>query len=252
MNKEVFEKIDIVIENNHINDDEVKNLVNKLKELDTRYINETQNRLEIIFEIRNIINILYKLAPVLKYDLVKLEIFYAYRDKFIDNYDKVMDLILNLANKDENNYSMKKVYATKIVDPNDKDATWYGKTLIILDKRVATILDKYKYQCEELGRLIKSIIEYGCSIVMITQNFCDGQVRPKESLFDDIEYKRIRNGGLAGDIACFLYDGKLKEAVDILIEYINNYGPDFTNINLDDLTNMVLDYSKNKKISKTR
>ena len=250
MNNYIFDKIDNAIKENNITDVELKEFVTKLRELDNRYKNETQNRLEIIGLIRDNIYILEKKCKLLSPILFELESFYAYRDKYIDNYDKVMHLILNLANEKEDNYVLKQVFATEAYDPNDKDDTWYGKTLVIFDKRLSTALNKYTYRSNVLGRIIKTIIEYGYSVVMITQNFCDGKVRPKESMFDDISYKKIRNGGFAGDISCYLYDDELNNVINNILNYIEEYGPDFSNIDLDTLTKMISDYSKEKKLIK--
>ena len=247
MNESILNQIIKYLNDNNINDNLVNESILKLKELDERYLVETQNRLNILNEIQHTITILYKKMPLINEYLFKIEQFYAYRDTYIDNYDKVMNLILNLANKEDDNYVMKLVYAKELLNPNDPESMAHGKTLIITDKHMEPAFNKQIYRSEELGRLIKSTIDDKYSVVLITQNFCDGRVKPKESLFDGISYHKIRNSGFAGDISCYLYNDDLAKAVNYLIKYIEEYGPDFINIDLDTLYKMVLEYINNSK-----
>ena len=155
-----------------------------------------------------------------------------------------MELILNLANKADNRYELKTIYAEKSLNSNTDSL--YCKTLIITDNRITPSIDKQIYKCNEIYSIIKAFIESQYSIVVITQNVCNGDVKPKESLFNNITYRHIKNSGLAGDISCYLYDDELKIAIDKLIEYIKEYGADFTNIELDKLTELVSNYNNHK------
>ncbi len=244
MNTKIFERmLKKIIENNLVNS-KFHEIILRLKDLDNDYLNDFQNRKKIIENIRQYITFIRGETKIFNYELEELESFYAYRDYYLDDYLKAMQLILMLANQDNDEYKLIEVYACDTVELNGETKNLYGRTRIILPKEACQFFNRKIYNGNEISEICTSIIKLGYSIVITSYHYFNGKVKPKvESGITHIE---IPHGGMIGNVSCYLHDDKLLNAVIQLNNQIDEYGPDFYNVDVETLYNIINANMSNK------
>ncbi len=244
MNTQIFDRmLKKIIENKLINS-KFHEIILQLKELDNNYLDDFINRKKIIETIRQYITFIRSKTHVFNSELEELESFYAYRDYYVDDYLKVMQLILMLANQNGNDYKLIEVYASDTVKLNGETKNLYGRTWIILPKKVCQFFDRKIYSHNEISEICTSIIKMGYSIVITTYHYFDGNVKPKVER--DINHLEIPHGGMIGNLSFYFHDDNLLKAVIMLNNKIEEWGPDFYNIDVETLYNLIKANMNNK------
>ena len=234
------------MENNELN-----KIIDEIKTLDEQYKNSITGRKEIIIRIKELIKLFRS-----KYDnnsfINEMENKYSYRDYYINDYKMVMNLLLKLANNNEDIYGIKEIVATDFVTVNNETKQLYGKTLIITNRDVLDTLNSDLYYYDEFSEVAKEIINKGYSMIIVTYNYFDGKVKPNINSLKNVNTINIKNGGLVGNITCYLHDDSLKTGVESLIDYIDINGPDFENIDEELLYNEIINNFNNRENIKRR
>ena len=224
----------------NIKDEELNKILYTIEDLHEYYKNALIGRKELIEAIKKYISLVKKKTSAYNSELKEIEDFYSYRDYYIRDYKQVMRLLLRLANQNNDIYGMKEIVAIDFVNIDNVTKQLYGKTMIISNKDVLNkIHDDKLYYYDEFSKVSEDIINNGYSIIIVTYNYFDGNVKPKNKLNEKVERVDIKNSGMIGNISCYLHDDDLKKAVNKLIEFININGPDFSNIDEETLYKMI-------------
>ena len=226
-------------------------LYSKIKLLQKEYLLAKTGRKQIQEEILKTIRELRSCTDKYDKELQDMAIYYQYRGYFVNDYRLVMNVLLRLANVSGNIYGMKEIMATDFATVSDSEVKQvYGRTLVIANNSVLENIDNDKfYYYDEFSNIASGIIKDGYSMIIVTPNFFDGNVKPKDNSFKNIKVD-IKNGGLMGNISCYLQDEIIEKAVYQVIDYIDINGADFQNIDEDTLYNLILENSKQKELKK--
>ena len=233
--------------------EKVDELYERVKALKEEYLKATTGRRQILKEMLETIKELRKCTKKYKNELDQIEMCYKLRNYYISDYRLVMNVILKLANKKEEKYGMKEITSTDFVRfNNDKVKQVYGKSLVITDKEVLDNIDETKYfYYDEFSALASRIINSGNSMIIVTPNYFESNVKPKDYLAKALRYD-LKHGGFMGDISCFLQGDELKKIIWKIMDYINLNGPDFQDIDEDTLCNLITENSKQKRLCKIK
>lgn len=225
----------------------------RILEIRDDYALAKTGRKQIFLEMLKNIEAYRQVSKKHKNDLYQLEMSYKLRNYFISDYQLVMDVILKLANKEEALYGMKEIKTSDFVKYNeDQVRQVYGKAKVIADNEVLDTIDESKcFYYDEFSHMASNILKNGYSLVIVAPNFFEGNVKPKGRL-DKVSRKDLKNGGFMGDISCYLQGDALTEAVMQVMYYIDINGPDFQDIDEDTLCNLILENSKEKKLTKNK
>ena len=226
-----------------------KKLFEEIQFLINQYQLATTGRKQLLIMIREKIALIRKYTNLFNQELDKIETYYSYRDYYVSDYKLVMRLLLRLANEEKNIYDMKKIIATDFIRTNgDEFKQIYGETLIIGEKKVLDLIDdKRLYIDNEFSDISSRIISNGNSLIIVTYNYFNGNVKPKYNSLSNVTKACIKNGGMVGDISCFLHNGALKISVDKFVKYIDVNGPDFQNIDENILYDLILNMNTKAK-----
>lgn len=225
-----------------------QDLLKEIRLLNEKYHSSIEGRKEIIHEIREKSNELRKMTSMCNAELDELKRYFDYRDYYINDYKMVMALLLRLANSEEELYSMKEITTTGFYNTNDKEVNkLYGKVLFIGEKSFIDQLSDHLYYYDEFKQMATNAINDGHSMILITSNLFEPNVKPrKKEVKCDCIYD-IRNGGILGDITCFINDEELKKNIDKYMAYVDKNGPDFSNIDEDVLFDLISSMKKSQK-----
>ena len=225
----------------------------RILELRDEYTNAKTGRKEIFQKMLEMINSYRKCSKKHKNDLHQLEMCYKLRNSYISDYQLLMDVILKLANKKEEVYGMKEIIASDFVRFNEDSLKQvYGRAKVIALNEVLNTIDETKYfYYDDFSKLASKILNDGNSLVIVAPNFFEGNVKPKD-LLGRILRSDFKNGGFMGNISCFLQGDELREAVMKVRDYIDINGPDFENIDEDTLCDLILENSKQKRLTKIK
>ena len=226
-------------------------LYERVLSLKNEYINATTGRREILKKMLDSIDKLRKCSKEHKNELEQMEMCYKLRNYYISDYKLVMNVILKLANQDNEKYGMKEIISSDFLKFNENSLKQvYGKALVITTKEILNQIDETKhFYYDEFSALASRILKSGCSLVIVTPNYFENNVKPKDLFANRIRHD-LKNGGFMSNISCFLQDDELKEAVIKVDDYIDINGPDFQNIDEDTLYNLVIENNKQKVLSK--
>ena len=225
----------------------------RILELRDEYTNAKTGRKEILQQMLEMINSYRKSSKKHKNDLHQLEMCYRLRNSYISDYQLLMDVILKLANKKEEVYGMKEIITSDFVRFNEYSLKQvYGRAKVIALNEVLNTIDETKYfYYDDFSKLASKILNDGNSLVIVAPNFFEGNVKPKDLLGKALR-SDLKNGGFMGNISCFLQGDELREAVMKVRDYIDINGPDFENIDEDTLCDLILENSKQKKLTKIK
>ena len=224
-----------------------RELLKEISLLNEEYHMVIEGRKEIINKIRSRIKEIRKITTVCNPELEELESYYSYRDYYINDYKFVMSLLLRLANLEEDKYSMKELKITDFFDIGKEQKQLFSKVLFITDN---TNMKKYGdqlYYYDEFKEKATRSINKGHSMILVTSNLFESDVKPRKESIKCDSIVNIRNGGITGDITCYINSIGLKEAIDMFNNYVNINGPDFSNIDEDSLFDLITDTNKYQK-----
>ena len=225
-------------------------IINEINELDEQYKVSLTGRKQILSEIKKRIELMRK-NDIKDPNLRQLENHYSYRDYYISDYKLVMNILLRLANNLSDKYEIKEVCGTDFVDIGGNEIRQiYGKTLVITEQEVLNQIEDKLYKDNEFSKLSERIINDGHSMIIVTYNYFDGRMKPRLSNLKDINKINIKNGGLVGDISCYLHNDELYQAVSKFMQYIELNGPDFTNIDEDTLYELIINSEVEEKVKR--
>ena len=224
-----------------------REILNEINELHAKYPKTVLGRKEIIKEIKNKINEIRKITSVCNPELDELERYYGYREYYVSDYNVVMSLLLRLLNCEEESFSLKELTTTGYYNTAGSEANkLFSKITFITQTSLCEKIDDHLYYFDEFKELASKYINNGYSMIIITSNLFEPSVKPKQSAVNCDNIYNIRNSGLKGNITCYCNGTIVKEALDKLINFINDNGPDFSNIDEDTLFEIIND-SKNKQ-----
>ena len=214
--------------------------INRLKEL---YKQNDVNRKEIGLEILERKKNLEKLIEVFRNNLGNGCVRYLFPEN-ISDYSKVFNLLLILANENEEKYSLKKFNTTQYgsleTRHGDKEGGMFnGEILVVGEKDVLDKIDNSKpYYGSKFGDLATKIIENNHSIAMITNHYYETNVMPYKG---DIKARVtvLNVDGTISNLCCYTFDDELGNAVDKLRNYINIYGGDIDNIDINEIVKRI-------------
>ena len=228
---------------------ELQKELSEIRKLHQEYQNTVTGRKQIIKEIKKKINFIKSKTTIFNSELKELEDYYEYRDTYVNDYELVMNLILRLANKYEDNYEMKEVYTVDFINDGTTTKKISGKALVIGSKEILVdYIDQRNYYYDELSALSTRMINKGNSMVIVANNALSSNVKPHLKDLKKISLIDIKNSGIMGNISCFLHDDNLKKGVFKLVKYINANGPDFKGIDEEELFNAIVNFENNEKI----
>ena len=120
--------------------DKENELYQRIKILKEEYDLAKTGRREIANEMLKTIKELRSCSKNFKNELDQLEGCYKLRNYYISDYKLVMNVILRLANTNDEKYGMKEITATDFIKYNDDEVKQvYGKALVIAS---SDVLDK--------------------------------------------------------------------------------------------------------------
>lgn len=230
---------------------ELQEMFDEIRELHHQYQNAIEGRKEIAKEIKEKIKIIKSKTMMFNSELHELQDYYEFRDYYVSDYEEVMRLILRLANREEDNYEMKEIYSVDFIhtENNEDVRRICGRTLVIGDSEaIKEVKDQKEYYYDEIKELSTRIINKGNSMVMVTYNALESNVKPRIDKLHRINIVDIKNGGIIGNISCYLHDDNLKKAVKMITRYIYINGPDFRNIDEDTLYELIVKCNNKAKI----
>ena len=209
-------------------------LINELKEM---YKEGIGNRRELGEEILERAEDLKKLMYIFERSLFRDKEVYEYPYN-ISDYSKVLELLLVLANKENNEYTLKVFQSNNIrsfeINHGYRESEELEGDIWVIGKRdvLSNIDNTEPYYGAKFGNIMTKVVEDGNSIVMITNNSYANNVIPHHN-FNCSNYNQFNVSGLISDLYCYTFDDDLNNAVNQLSNYINTYGGDMDNISLD-------------------
>ena len=222
-------------------------LLEEIRKLNEEYQHTIEGRKNIIKSIRKKIGAIREQTNAFNPELNELERYYSYRDYYISDYKLVLNLLLRLANRNEELYQMKEVQTNDFFQVGKDNKRLYSEVLFITDNEAMEKFGDHLYYYDEFANLATDLVDKGHSLIVTTKNMFEGNVKPKkqevkcDSIFD------IRNIGLIGNITCYINSPDLKESIDKLTRFIEANGPDFSNIDEDTLFNLMNEEKKYQK-----
>ncbi len=228
-------------------DKKYEDLLQEIRELDANYLKMVEGRKETVEKIFNIIKEIRSYTNAYNKELNEIEKKYQYCNYYVSDHSLVMSLLLRLANSNEERYAMKEVSTVGYYDINDETKKYQSKIIFISEKSLVDKIEDYLYFMDEFKQKAIVAINRGFSMMLITSNLFEPNVKPlkKEVMCDSIV--DFRNMGILGNITCYLNSVELHENVNKLVNYININGPDFRNIDEDTLFEKINVVNKTQK-----
>lgn len=225
-----------------------RELLGEINKLHEEYSNIIKGRKDIIYKIKSKINEIRNMTTLCNAELDDLERYYQYREYYISDYKLAMSLILRLLNSEENVYVMKEITTTGYYNTAGSEVNkLFGKITFITRKSLADKIDDHIYYFDEFKEKATIAINKGYPMIIVTSNIFEPCVKPnKNEVMCDNIYD-IVNSGIIGNITCYANGIGFKNALDKFINYVNENGPDFTNIPEDTLFELMNDYKSNEK-----
>ena len=228
-------------------------VLKEIRELHANYKETIQGRRNIINEIMKKIGEIRSMTPICNAELADLENYYKYRNFYFSDYRMTMNLLLRLANVNEDNYTMKEVTTTGYDNTTGSEVNRFcSRILFITEKSLADKIENRTYYFDEFKRKATEAINKGYSMIIITSSWFENTVKPK---FDEVKCDKafdITNSNLMGNISCYVNNNDFEEAISKLTEYVKVNGPDFSDIDEDVLFDLMnsIKISNEKKIVK--
>lgn len=215
----------------------------KINELKEKYHQSDVNRKEIGKEIIARKKQLEDLSVIFNNDLNRGCVRYVFSE-YISDYSKAINMLLMMANQNEGKYILKKFTANQIgsleTRHGDKESGMFeGEIWVIGEKVVLDEIDNTKpYYGAKFGLLATKLVENNHSLAVITNYYYETNVMPysintkaKETVFNV--------NGSVSNLCCYTFDDELGMAVNKLSDYIETYGGDMDNIEVDDLVKRI-------------
>ena len=164
----------------------------------------------------------------------------------ISDYVKAINMLLIMANKNEEKYILKKFTASQIgsletSNGDRENGMFKGEIWVIGEKEVLDKIDNTNpYYGAQFGLLTTKIVENNHSLVVITDYYYETNVMPY-SINTKAKEIVFNVDGLVSNLCCYTFDDELGMAVDRLSDYIEIYGGDIDNIDINDLISRIKD-----------
>ena len=223
--------------------------IEKLKEIYQQgMVNRKELGKEILSRITRMKSMMNILVRVLNQNTVK----YTYPD-YLSDFDKILQILLILANEKSNKYITKKFYTEQfgLVEKKhgEKESGLFkGEIIVIGEKEVLESISNNKtYYGSSFGLIATNIVKKHYSLVIITNHYYENNVIPCR--YDvKAKLKQFKVAGLASNLYCYTYDDELGKAVDLLDNYVETYGGNIDNIDMEYL----IDCIKGKQLVKSK
>lgn len=153
--------------------------------------------------------------------------FPGYNEKYIEILDdkQLLRLILLIANKEKNNYEIKKIRFQHLIPEEDTSEfkLLFGNVLLLSNKETLSKLSKETiYYSFEVTEILKQLSETGNPLVFTSSI---------PFISDDKLVKERFSSSNGKDIMCSLgEDNILISTIEKIISYISTYGSDFSNL----------------------
>lgn len=221
-------------------------LLKDIRLLHEEYQKSIEGRKDIVKEIREKVKDVRKKTGVFNPELDEIEGYYRYRDYYISDYKVAMNLLFRLANETDGKYAMKEITTMDFYDTSMGYQKLKSKVLFIANESLMDLFSNDYYYHDGFKKIANYAINKGGSMIVITSNLFEPNVKPRKDEVKCDDVLDIRNGGLLGNITCYINGLNMKEAVDKFVNYVDLNGPDFSNIDEDTLFEIM----NNTKIAK--
>ena len=222
-------------------------LLQELRNLHEKYQSTIEGRKDIINEIREKIGEIRKQTTCCSKEIDEIERYYNYRDYYLSDYRLAMSLLLRLANLEDDAYRMREVTVTDFYNTGGKEVNrLYSKVLFITEKNIVDYFSELNHS-DEFAKKAAKYINMGLSMIIITSNLFESDVKPKKYDLKCDKCFDIRNVGIIGNITCYISDPVLQKNIDKFMDYININGSDFSGIDEDTLFTLINKSNGNQK-----
>lgn len=219
---------------------ELAHIYQEILDLEKKYKQATLGRRQIAEEIKKKSKLIQRFLFYINSNLRHINEKYEYEENYINDFEKAIRIILKLANKEENKYSLVKLHikdkATfEIIHGDREEISTDGIVLIITRKDVIdNIDDKMIYRAHEIGEITSQIFNQKISLIVLTDFYCDKLLKPntfgnKPTLGE----QKINADNLVGGISCYFFDNELLNAVNDFMTFIQKNGADIRDLNED-------------------
>ena len=229
-------------------------LVKKLKD---EYKKGEVNRKELGREILSRAKNLKVLMRVFEVDLLEDKAIYEWPD-YISDYNKILEVLLRLANNGEREYILKEFqaeeYGSLETKHGSRSGIVRGQVWTIGEKDVLDNVDNSEpYYGFAFRTLTTNIIKDNHSMIVISNHYYESNVLPVEFRISATK-KKFGVNGIVSDLCCYTYNDELGAAVEKLDNYIENYGGNVDNISVDTIIENInkIDEKEQKILTKAK
>ncbi len=211
--------------------------------LTEEYEKSTMNRKVFASVINSKIKELKDFSHHLEMDLMSYGNEYARKGYYITDYNKLFNILLRIANKDEDKFEVKTF-------KNDKSI--YERVDVLGNKEVLNSIDLDSlYKMHKLCDGIDKIVDGDSSVIVVSDHYREHEYKPFDRNDDDLDkFDLLVEREPVGIITCFLKDDELKDAVYKYLSYARDNGADIKGIDEDYLYNIINKEDKIKRLVK--
>lgn len=226
-------------------------------DLKQQYAKAITGRKEIANEIREKIIFIRDFLDILNQRMKSLDMKLQFSEECINNneYEKVLNVILRLANKGMLNFTLKRFTisgkASFETQHGDREyGTTSGNIWVIGESNVLSkIAVEETYFRSDFRIVAEQMLKFGHSLVIFTDYLYEENVKPS-CVGKKVNQKDIKVSGSNGNISCYLCEDNLKDAVNSFQNFIDQNGADIYGMDEDSLFNAIISYNKGKVLEK--
>ncbi len=226
--------------------EDFNNLYSKFVILENEYKKMIFNRKEAAKELTKILSLLHKMNDLIGRDIASKKDYYEIsvrnsKDININEQYKVFETLRQLASHEAVQYDIKTIEYTTFDNSERHGYRTTGKytekIIILAEKEALSKLDNSKKMPYLNQQMLLDIYNQGFSMVLAGNNECT------------IEHLNIENVYKLGEfnpIIFYLHDDELAHAASSLMEFIEENGADFSQIDVNDLIRAIKSKYKNR------
>lgn len=217
----------------------------EILDLKEKYNSAIVGRKKIACEIREKLLLINKFLYYFDNRNKALDTEMEYAEAFISDCEKAMNLLLRLANENENKFLLKRFSTTsyasfEIMHGDREHKNICGNIWLIGEKEVLDKIDSNNYYYgSDFGQITNAILKNNHSLIILTDHYYENNVKPWNYDSRIIQKVDIKTSGMLGNISCYLYDDDLRIAVNKFLTFINQNGADIKGIDEDSLFDII-------------
>ena len=219
-------------------------LFKEILELEEEYEKSTLNRLEFSRYIKRKINELSNFSHHLEMDMQSMNNDYSKMGYYISDYKKLLNILVRLANKDEEKYAVKELHNS--VDSNYGDVTLLGSKNVIENSDCLNSFEE-----DDLSSWVNRMIDDKESLIVVSDHYMEFNYKPYNMNEREVDsFNLLIDREPVGSLTCYLFDGDLKDAVYSYLRFARDNGADIKGIDDDVLYKIILSNEKSRKLVK--